>query len=274
MITVSRSFGLFASARRRSSSRPAALLILALLPTLALLCGCGGGGVGGSSNNSNGAITLPTPTPAATIGTPSGPYTPNYRSDINALRHWGVPVVTVSFLPPPPDVNGNVRNMQPFIQQAINNWNAKVSGSVMLQLVSGPATTGITISFVSSGSLPDGAIGRTEVTFTNLNQILQLATVKIDQNLSDDFETQVITHELGHALGIDGHSTDPNDLMFARAHLPTAITARDMDTILLAYNGGADRAAAASQSRRVAADALETTASYSCAELGWSDNEH
>jgi len=161
---------------------------------------------------------------------PTGAMTASYRSDITALRHWDKSVITVSC-----DSTGAAHDMRPALQRAIALWNARLSPAVTLEIASGSTTGDIALSFVPSGTLPGGAVGRTSVVFTDPEQILMGATVRVDRNLSDDMETQVIAHELGHALGIDGHSADPKDLMFPIAHLPAAITARDTNTVQQAY---------------------------------------
>jgi hypothetical protein len=74
-----------------------------------------------------------------------------------------------------------------------------------------------------------------------VDQILISAAVSIEQSLPDAFQVQVIAHELGHSLGIEGHSTVQSDLMYANAHLPAVITTRDQNTVLQAYYVGAGR---------------------------------
>ena len=51
----------------------------------------------------------------------------------------------------------------------------------------------------------------------------------------------MIAHELGHAMGIDGHSADPSDLMYANSHLPAIVTPSDQNTVLWSYEVGPSR---------------------------------
>jgi hypothetical protein len=90
----------------------------------------------------------------------------------------------------------------------------------------------------------------TEVTFRTADEILSSAKVRIEESLPDSFQVQVIAHELGHSLGIDGHSVSPSDLMYANAHLPAEVTTRDQNTVLQSYLESQGR----SQSRKAPAD--------------------
>ncbi|MBZ0185329.1 MAG: matrixin family metalloprotease, partial [Candidatus Obscuribacterales bacterium] len=57
--------------------------------------------------------------------------------------------------------------------------------------------------------------------------------------LSDDDMKKVCLHEVGHALGINGHSSDNHDIMFF-SESPSvwpALTKRDKLTIRLLYQG-------------------------------------
>ena len=212
--------------------------ILAMFFACPLLSGCGGGTGMTSSASGSGAITLPTPTLAATTPSPAL-YSPNYRSSLTTLRHWGKSLLKVAYTPPSTDPTGS--HTTAVVTQAINAWNSQVSGSVRLQLVTSGDNPDITIGFVAKGTFGPSIIGLTNVTYSKSTQLMQTASTQIDQGVGDEYLADVIAHELGHAMGIDGHSPDPKDLMFATAHDPWTVTVSDRNTLLLAYNGGKAR---------------------------------
>jgi hypothetical protein len=205
------------------------------------LCGCGGGG--GAGTPANTTKDVPGTAPIAPITAPitdSGikSFVPNYRTELLAARRWDKNVLTVGYTAPL-DAAGNARNMGPVVQQAIDLWNSKVSQGIRFQLTDS-TNADIKIRWVTTGSLPSDAIGRTEVRFRNIDQILISAAVSIEQSLPDAFQVQVLAHELGHSMGIEGHSRVQSDVMYANAHLPAEITTRDQNTILdMYYSEGA-----------------------------------
>jgi hypothetical protein len=184
--------------------------------------------------------------PASPVSTPTvpdstsapAPFVPNYSTELRAARRWNNSAVTVAFVRPA----DGVRDVAPLVRQAVELWNHQVGQEVRLQLVNENANADITIRWTSFENLPTNAIGFTEVTFRSADQILSMAKVQVQESLPEDFQVQVIAHELGHALGVDGHSRSESDLMYANAHLPAAVTTRDRNTVLLSYLDGRSRA--------------------------------
>jgi hypothetical protein len=233
------------------------LAFAAAVPLFLPLAGCGGGGMGSPGPAAPAAAATPPPAapapaapapaapapasappPVSSTPTETGaPFVPNYSTELRAARHWDKSAVTVAFIPPAADAGGHVPDVGPTVRAAIDLWNGKVGQEVQLHLVDANAAADITIRWTPFNDLPADAVGLTEVRYRSADEILSSASVRIQESLPDSFQVQVLAHELGHSLGIDGHSGNGSDLMYPNAHLPAAITTRDQNTVLLSYHG-------------------------------------
>jgi hypothetical protein len=190
------------------------LRALAGVAAAAILAGCGGGG-GGSS-------TLPGACDATT-------FTPNYAVVPN-LRHWpGFPLRV--FLGP---TNQATRDLT---LRGFDQWVAATGNRVNYILVNDAAVADVTVSFdLNTGG---SQLGLTTITYrgsTLEHAEIQFFFVPSGQPNAARINQITAAHEFGHALGISIHSPVDSDLMAAVTDgTNTAITARDLNTLLAAY---------------------------------------
>jgi predicted Zn-dependent protease len=128
-------------------------------------------------------------------------------------------------------------------KNAFIEWQNKTKGNVMFVFVDKPNEAQITVYFksdISQTSLGD-ALGVTKVAF-NANKTLQRAQIDIksvtqsgaEQSLKQVYS--VTLHEVGHALGIRGHSRNPYDVMYeSDDNYRNILSNRDINTIKAIY---------------------------------------
>jgi predicted Zn-dependent protease len=72
--------------------------------------------------------------------------------------------------------------------------------------------------------------------FVKENRLTHRMTIQISPNLADQSALAAVRHELGHALGIWGHSPVETDVMyFAQTRDIPAISRRDINTLKKVY---------------------------------------
>lgn len=129
-------------------------------------------------------------------------------------------------------------------QAGFDQWVHATKNFVHYQVVTKPALAEVTVTFLPHESVPDqgGSCGHTSMAFLTLT--LNSASILLATTDVTPADLQATAaHEFGHALGIDGHSDDPADLMYvvltrSAADLPipsSAITVRDLNTLKVCY---------------------------------------
>lgn len=158
----------------------------------------------------------------------------NYTKDLSHLSKWHQMPIRVWIQPS--QYTGTA-------QKAFNEWQTKSAGTVRFNYVTNPNSAKIKVSFVDKLHTPeaDKNIGYTTLRYIGNRNIY--ADVKIlqktvtNQQKSGAEVYPVILHEIGHALGLSGHSKSSNDIMYANDFTNDVhLSNRDINTLKAIYS--------------------------------------
>ena len=149
-------------------------------------------------------------------------------SDGKITRFTQMPI-RVHIAPTPIGVEGVETYLESF-RYAMREWEAAVDGRIQFQEVASTTNADIRVRWQRSGltRIIDTALGRTELTRLSetdfeVDVVLSLRERGSAALLSQEKMRTVCLHELGHAIGLWGHSPDSADVLFfaATAQRPT-----------------------------------------------------
>lgn len=214
-------------------SRFHSLVLLALLP----LTGCGGGGGNGP------ATPTPTPTlPPLNRSCTASTYTPNYVANPNSefeLLRWPNFPLRVFFTQ---DAQ-NTAERRALVTQGFDKWVGATNNGPTYRVVSQPDQANVVVDFYRYAGGAGDELGRTTLAAYGESDTISAARVRIGFTGDNRNDEITATHEFGHALGINGHSPDADDLMFFEGNdtRSGALTPADINTLLTAYCGEFNR---------------------------------
>lgn len=183
----------------------------------------------------------------ATPSAPAGIDAPDYASVLGSehMLHWERMPLRLVFLPSSVWTT-TAQDTRQAVLSGFAEWSDATHGVICTQVVTDPAQADVMVLLDTQAFVPGrgAAVGYTNIDFTDLT--LEKATINLALGDITPSKLQTVAaHEFGHALGIDGHSDNPHDLMYpVPVHLklvkgtpkpipPRPVTERDFNTLKL-----------------------------------------
>jgi predicted Zn-dependent protease len=147
--------------------------------------------------------------------------------------HWPIQVYIA---PPPKGALIKPKIWHSAILQSVQDWQPYLP----IRLTESQSNADITISAnppqQRSGPRVRSAETRFELYVSSQNTLAHRVNIYIRPNQTIPYISAAARHELGHGLGIWGHSQTPTDVMyFAQVRQPPAISVRDINTLKRIY---------------------------------------
>ena len=156
----------------------------------------------------------------------------NYVSELDNCTYWAEQKIRVFIQQSP---------YKPYAQKALNEWQQKTGGTVAFQYVPVEQRGQIKIYFVDKIlNAPSSYLGLTNLKYAgdkNKSATIQILQ-RTDSNKMRSYAQvyPVVLHEVGHALGLSGHSKNNNDIMYENNNTNDVhLSNRDINTIKAIY---------------------------------------
>jgi tetratricopeptide (TPR) repeat protein len=173
----------------------------------------------------------------------SSPSEPHYLDDAlidgKLVQRWNdsAKVIYIT-IKPGSSVPGWKPKMAGYVKDAFSEWERALNGQIRFEYTIDPGLTDIVVDWNQKSK--GMQVGHQNIRWHN-NTITNADIIIAMQNpqgrlLSDAEIKYIALHEIGHALGIRGHSKNPDDIMYTSIQPQnTRLTDRDIATIRALY---------------------------------------
>ena len=176
---------------------------------------------------------------------------PDYLSGLAESHTWQnnlLPIkVCILKNPKRPEIYADFRRIA---KAALDEWCTAIGGAMRYEFVDLPSRASLVCTYTDDPSEVRsdhevGTNGNTTVHIANINNqidrtnsVILVAKKSGGKRLSPATIMKLCMHEIGHAMGLNGHSPNNHDVMFWTSNVPTirpALSERDKNTIKRLY---------------------------------------
>jgi len=154
-------------------------------------------------------------------------FEPNYTNDLDRLLHWQRMPVKIYLAIDRNATQGAIEAAR----TGFGWWNGRLGGVVRWSEVSTPSSADVIVRW--RDDLGRNLLGYTQYTYEVSSGRLLSAEIVIRSGLEGQDGEAIAAHELGHALGVGGHSSLHADLMYSTytGFNMNEVTLRDANTV-------------------------------------------
>jgi tetratricopeptide (TPR) repeat protein len=171
-----------------------------------------------------------------------------YLNDATAdgIMKWTqarLPIIV--YITPSQEVPGYKPVYEDLMRQALDEWTSATNGKISFVLTKDPTAATLKVLWVTDLQA-QALVPEAGKTFVHEDgEGVDSAEVKLlthspfpDEPMTNDLMHNISLHELGHALGLVGHSPNPDDIMFPKLSVQNGISPSDSATLMTLYGWG------------------------------------
>jgi predicted Zn-dependent protease len=170
----------------------------------------------------------------------------NYLAAVtqNAMMRWPSPENIKVNIKDGTGINGYRPEFEEALRQAFDEWSESSNGKINFSIVAASDSADMTVTWTSDLHAPalkaEAGLATTSYGSNGLNKadILLLTVDPLkDGPVGKNMLYNVCLHEIGHALGLQGHSPTEGDIMYPALGVQQGLSDRDINTLMALYGG-------------------------------------